>query len=236
MPGVLAPDDRTHVCKVAVDEQYGSPSLRQNPLSNPVTGAVAGAGQGAVYGIGGGGMGMLISAPLGAIVGGIYGGICAAANQSHPDAEADFERLLHEAASAGSLKQSLETDLNLPRSGCARPQGYGTASAAPDTIVEIQRVDVGMGCAFGKQEYWIFVTWRAINAENRKVLGEKTTRCSQISFRDVDAWFADPDRARDEIERVLAKTGRRMAEEILSPGGMSACQFRSLESGEIEAR
>jgi hypothetical protein len=204
-PALLAPDDRRKVCKVAVDETYGSPALQQSVASNPVGGPAAGAA-------------------------------CSAASMSHPNAGADFARLLHEAASAGSLKQALEAGLNLPRAECPRAQGYGTANAAPDTIIEIQKVDVAMGCAFGRQEYRISVKWRTLATTDRRVLGEKTTRCWQTSSRDIDAWFADPDRARTEIEQVLARTGQRMGAELLSPGGMYECKFRSGKSGGIEDR
>ncbi len=127
------------------------------------------------------------------------GAACAAASQSHPNAEADFEKIL-KAADAGKLTQALEADLNAPREGCASAQAGASAAPVPDTIIEIEKVDAGMGCAIGKQEFWISVKWRALVAGNRRVLAEAATRSGQKSFLDVDDWFADPDRARLEIE------------------------------------
>jgi len=166
----------------------------------------------------------IITVPVGAVYGATRGAACAAASQSHPKAEADFETIL-KAADASKLMRTLEADLNAPREGCASAQAGASAAPVPDTIIEIEQVDAGMGCAIGKQEFWISVKWRALAAANRRVLAETTTRCSQKSFLDVDDWFADPNLARLEIENVLERMGRRMASGLLSPQGQPECKW-----------
>jgi hypothetical protein len=166
----------------------------------------------------------IITVPVGVLYGATRGAACAAASESHPNAEADFEKIL-KAADASKLMRTLEADLNAPREGCAATQAGASVAPVPDTIIEIEKVDVRMGCAIGKQEYWISVKWRALVAANRRVLVETTTRCSQKSFLDVDDWFADPDRARLEVENVMESIGRRMASGLLSPQVPSECKW-----------
>jgi hypothetical protein len=175
----------------------------------------------------------IITVPLGAVIGAVGGTACAAASQSHPNAEADFQKIL-KAADAGSLTRALESDLNGTRAGCAPAQASTSAPQSPDTIIEIEKVDVTMGCAFGKQGYWFTVKWRALAGTNNRVLVETTTRCSQTSFHEVDDWFAKPEEARVEIENVLDRIGRRMAADLLSPEGSRECNFHSDEYGQIQ--
>jgi hypothetical protein len=230
--GLLAPEDRRHVCRVEVVEQYEFPVLRASPLSHPASGVAAGAAGGALaglmYGIG---PQFVVTVPLGAVIGATGGAVCGAAALSHPDAEAEFQQML-EAAGPGVLKRAMEADLNAPRAGCERVQA--DATAGPDTIVELERADVDMGCALGRQEYFIGVTWRALTAADQRVLATRTTHCRHTSYRDFDAWFANPDAARAEIGRVLAVTGQRIAAELLSTGLMSDCVIRSGKSGATE--
>jgi hypothetical protein len=222
---LLAPDDRKNVCQVAVDRKFGSPVVHTNPYSSPA-GGLTGAAGGALAGLVAFPPSPMwfLMVPVGAVYGATRGAACAAASQSHPNAEADFEKFL-KAADASKLTRTLEADLNAPREGCAAAQAGASAAPVPDTIIEIEKVDVGMGCAIGKQEYWISVKWRALVAANRRVLVETTTRCSQKSFLGVDDWFADPDRARLEIENVLESIGRRMASGLLSPQVPSECKW-----------
>jgi hypothetical protein len=228
--GLLAPEDRRQVCRVEVVEQFEFPVLRASPLSHPASGVAAGAASGAlaglIYGIG---PQFVITVPLGAVIGATGGAVCGAAALSHPDAEAEFQQML-KAAGHGVLKRTMEADLNAPRAGCER--GQADTAAGPDTIVELERADVDMGCALGRQEYFIAITWRALTAADQRVLAAKTTHCRHTSYRDFDAWFANPDAARAEIGRVLAVTGQRIAAELLSTGLMSECVIRSGKSGE----
>jgi hypothetical protein len=220
---LLAPDDCKQVCEVRVDETFGAPVFHPNPASLP-TGAAVGAAEGALRGLWTGGYGAIIGIPVGAAIGGLYGAACSAASASHPDAEANFQRIL-QAAEAGSLKRAMEAEFNVPRAGCVKPASDPPATVEPDTIVEVRKVDVTMGCLFGKQEYWITVDWKVTTATGSRVLAETTTRCSQKSSRGVDEWFAGPEEARVEVERVLGKVGQRMAEELLSPMRLPECAF-----------
>lgn len=217
---LLAPDERKQVCAVRVDDKFGSPVSHANPLSNPA-GAAVGAGAGALAGIG---PGMIFAVPIGAAVGAAYGAACGAASLGFPNADADFQAILR-SADAGSLKRALELALNAPRDGCTRPAADAAGAMAPDTIVEIHSVDVTMGCLFGQQEYWVTVKWGVMTAPGLKALAEPTTRCSHKSSRPVGEWFAKPDEAKAEVERVMEKIGERMAAELLSSVGLSECKL-----------
>jgi hypothetical protein len=227
---VLRPNDRWDVCQVAVDEKFGSSVFRPNSLRHPA---------GVARGVAGGALAGLIYGPMGIVMltaaGVAHGAACTAASQSHPDAEANFEKIV-KSADAGSLKRGLEANLNAPRASCGRTQANVSAAAKPDTIVEIEKVGVMMGCSSAKQEYHVTVNWRVITADSRRWLAQPITFCEQTSFKDVDDWSADPDQARVEIERVLTKTGQRMAAELLASGGPNKCRFQSSKTGEIEER
>lgn len=130
-----------------------------------------------------------------------------------------------------------DTALNSPRAECDRAPTRGVDTPAPDAVVEIEKVDVGMSCVFGQQEYWVAVQWRTVTSQSRRVLNWSTTRCTAISTRTVDDWFANPDQARLEVEWVLAKTGQRMASELLSHDQIPfECRLRSDEAGEMEVK
>ena len=223
-PALLAPDERQQVCAVRVDEMFGSPVVAPNPLSNPA-GAVVGAAGGMVgalpYSVG---PQAIILVPLGAVVGATAGAVCAAASLNYPDAEVKVQTVLA-AAAPGSLKRAMEADLNAPRAGCARPPADPATAIVPDTIVEVRKVEVTLGCLFGKQEYWIAVDWKVRTAIGQRVLAETTTRCHQKSTRDVDEWLAVPEQAKAEVEHTLGKIGQRMAAELLSPTRLTECRL-----------
>jgi hypothetical protein len=197
---------------------------------------LAGAGGGALAGlIYGPGPQAVVTVPFLALVGAVQGGICSAASQSHPTADADFERFLL-AADAGVLKRTVEAQLNGPRGQCSPGRTDGTATETPEMIIAIDRVEFTMGCAFGQQEYQVAVQWRTLDAHTRNALGSTTSTCSLRSFRSVDDWFASPGQATAEIERVLVKTGQQMATLLVSDSLPYNCTLRSLETGEVVAR
>jgi hypothetical protein len=233
---LLAPEDRSHVCHVEVDEKFGSAIFRPNPFRNP-----AGAAMGAAMGAGAGvffGPASIIAVPFFSVLFAAGGAACGAQSLSHPDAEAGFEKILR-TVDTGSLKRALQEDLNAPRGGCVPVKIDDSARVAPDAVIEIEKLEVMMACGGGEQEYVVWVTWRVVNATNHEsllLLGENTTMCSQTSLRGVDEWLADPDSARVEIERMLAKTGQHMAADMLSSRKLTTCRFRSGKAGEIEER
>jgi hypothetical protein len=224
---LIATEDRGQICEVSVADNSGSPAFRANPYSNPVTGPVGGAGTGAAAGA----VASLyflpmaiVTVPLGAVMGAVSGTACAAAAAARPTAEAEFQQLIGK-ANAGGLKQALQGDLNARRPECSRREPNAPGAGTPDTVVEIDKVELGMGCAFGKQNISITVQWRAMGATDRKLLGQTTTRCGQGSSRDVDEWFADMGQARAEIDHLLVRAGQRIAAELLSPKRLPPCSF-----------
>ena len=238
---MLAPDDRKLLCRATVEEKFDAPAFQQNPLSAPtgaVTGAAVGAAEGAVQGlvagamqglVAGSGIGAIIFAPVGAVI----GVMCASAAAAHPTADADFQRIVA-AAGTALLKRSLEAQLNAPRAQCP---GAGTDLSAqpapPDSIVTIDKLTFGMDCLTGKLRYAVIVKWHTSAAATGRALNEGSTVCTMKSYRDVDDWFAHPDRARDEIEGVLARTGKQVAVQLLAETGYSGCVLRGRENGEI---
>ena len=223
---LLAPDDRKQVCEVAVIEKFDAPEFHANILAGPAGGLV-GAGGGALQGLVGGFPGAIVTVPLGALIGGVAGTTCAAAGMGHPNAETDFEAFLR-AADAGALKLTLEAELNAPRDECSRPRVPG-----PEATIEIEKLAAGMGCTFGQQDYWIAVQWRTTIAATGRQLNWTLTRCTLTSFRTVDDWFSDPERARAEIEHAFAAIGRRMAAQLLAKDVPYECKLRSDAAGEF---
>jgi hypothetical protein len=215
----LAPDERKQVCQFAIDEQFGVPVFKANPLASPegvLLGALAGAGTiPAPFPL------LIFTAPIGAAIGAAAGTACNAASLKHPTADADFARLL-QAADVISLKRTLVTELHAPRAECARAVVDPASRTDPDAVVEIQKIEAGMACLLGQQEYWVAVQWRTRAVKTGKEFNWTTTKCAQTSIHSVDDWFADPDRARAEIEGVLAGTGRRMGAELLAQDALSA--------------
>jgi hypothetical protein len=85
-------------------------------------------------------------------------------------------------------------------------------------------------------QYWVAVDWRTINLRTGKELNSTATRCAIASSRNVDFWFAHRDQAQREIEGVLAATGRRMVQQLLTQDVLRGeCQLQSNEAGEIKA-
>ena len=233
---MLLPDDRKLLCRVAVEERFGTPEFKPNPLSNP-GGALVGAGGGALEGalmgavqgaLLGAGVGAIVLAPLGAM----EGAKCAAAAAAHPTANADFQRILG-AADAGRLKRSLEAALNAPRAECPSAGASPPADAAPpDAVVTIDKLWVSMPCLTGKQAYGIVASWHTAAARTGRRLNEGSAGCAITSSRSVDDWFAYPDRAREEIERALEKTGRHVAVQLLAESGYTTCALGPREIDE----
>lgn len=226
----LSPEDRAPFCPVIVESKFERPALHPNAFADPAGGplrAMAG-GAGASLMVG-----TFYAAPIGAIFGLGYGLACATAAASHPAADADFERIFRAAFDTDAFGRSLAAGLNGRPPECG--QTANGFARPPRTIVEIEAFDVMMGCAFGVQEYRIAARWRSVSPD-AKVLAQRTTLCAQASQHDVDAWFADPERARKEVERALARMGERVAVEVIAPRGLPECRFRSTESGDVASK
>jgi len=223
-PAFLGPAERGKICRVAVEEQFEAIEVQANPVANPAGGALAGAGSAALVALG-----VLALNPLGVLQGvvGAAGSVaCAAAAAAHPNAEAEFREIVM-TADRGALTRALEAAMPSPGAGCRN--GPERAPEPPDTVIRIDRVQLMMGCPTGRQAYFMTVEWRAMSASGRKVLAESKTRCTQISPLDADVWSADPERARAEVNGALARTGQRIAAELLGADKWSSCTFRPEE-------
>ncbi len=207
----LRPEDRKEACRVVVEETFARAEFIPNSLSAN-TGTLSGAGGGAVAGLSMG-TAAIIAAPVGAVIGAGYGTACAIAASKHPDANAHFERLLAE-ADVRVLRRELEAGLQAPRAECS----VVADSAAPDAAVEIEKVEAGMGCLFGQQEFWVKTKWRTV-AKGGRVLNSTTQSRIHKSSRDVDEWFADAAQALADIERVYGEIGRSIAAQFVAEGG-----------------
>ncbi len=185
-------------------------------------------------GLAGGFPGAIITVPLGVVIGAVGGTACAVASLNHPTANEEFQQILG-AADISILKRSLEKAVNAPRAECSLVRADGSAPVAPDAVIEIEKIELGMACQYGQQAYWIAVQWRVTDATKQRVLGSTTTHCSQKSSRNIDEWFANPVQARTEIDHTLAKTGQHMAAQLLSKENLPGCTFQSGETGELKA-
>ena len=230
---LLGSGERKEVCQVVVDGKSGSPKFQPNPLSNPA-GGLTGAGLGALGGLWLPPSILLIfTVPIGAAIGAASGSACAVASLAHPTADADFTGVLL-AADTGVLARAVEAGFNAPRAECSPSRPDRTSAAGPDGVVTIEKLRVGMGCMLGRMEYWIAVDWRTVNLRSKKELNSTTTRCAFTSNLDVDEWFADGARAQQEIEAVLAATGRRMVLQLLAQDVVPVeCHLQSNTAGTV---
>ncbi len=220
-PALVGPVERETACRVVVVEQFEAIEVQANPAADPAGGALVGAGSAALVALG-----VLMLNPLLVIQGAaaaVVGLGCGAAGAAHPNAEAEF-RAIAVTADRGAIKQALEAALGVRGAAC----GNATegATTRPDTLIGIDSVRLTMGCPAGRQSYYLAVKWRATSATSGKILSEKTTRCLQSSSLDVDAWPADAERARAEVNGALAGTGRRMAGELLGVDKGSDCRLQ----------
>jgi hypothetical protein len=219
------------LCRIEADVRLPQPEFVANPLSNQA-GAATGAGLGALTGLSWG-PAAVVAVPLYAIVGVGAGAACAEAASRHPSADADFKNILT-TVDMSVLKHALDVELAKPRAACKPSQGGTPASAAPEAVVEIKKVEATMGCLFSEQRYSIAVHWRVVSAKGGDVLAASKETCSVTSLRSVDDWFADPVYARTEIEHLLAAAGRRIGELPSSPTAHLRCVYRSKEDGDLE--
>jgi hypothetical protein len=174
-----------------------------------------------------------VGVPFYAIFGASTGAACAEGASRYPSANADYGRILGK-ADIGVLKQAVELELAEPRAECPPAARDTLPGARPDAIVEIEKVESGMACLRGKQEYAVAVHWRVVSTRSGRVLAASQTVCSVTSFRGVGDWFADPAYAQEEIERLLEKAGRRVAVSLLGPVTPGRCVYRSRADGQLE--
>jgi len=220
-PTLLGSGEREAICRVDVEEQFNAVDVQANPVADPAGGAVFGAGSAALIALG-----VIALNPLAVIQGavGVAAGLgCGAAGAAHPNADTDFREIVV-MADRGALKRAIEAEFVAPRPAC-RNVSEG-AMALLDTVIQVESVVLTMGCPAGRQAYNITVKWRAVSAIDRKVLTESTTRCIQVSAKDVDTWSVDAEHARAEVNGALARTGQRIAAELLGADKWAACKFQ----------
>jgi hypothetical protein len=227
----LSPGDRAQLCRIEVDARLPQPVFVANPLSNE-SGAASGLASGVLLGLATG-PAAIVGVPFYGIFGASAGAACAEGASRYPSANADYERILG-AANIGLFKQAVESELAEARPECHPATADTPASARPDAIVEIEKIESGMACLRGKQEYAVAVHWRVVGTRSGRVLAASKTECSVTSFRSVGDWFADPAYAQAEIERLLEKAGRRVAVSLLGPVTPGRCVYQAREDGQLE--
>jgi len=221
-PKFLAPDDRARVCRVGVEEKPEASVFQQDAFSNPVGAPLLGAGLGALA--------ILALNPLAPLY--VLAGVaCGVASAQHPNAEIDFRRIF-QTADRNALSRGLKAELDARLAGCQIDGASATPPARPDTVIQIESVEYLMECPMREQTYTIAVKWRAMAVAGNRVLSEATTRCRQVSSRDVDAWSADAEQSRAEVELALVRTGQRIAAEFLATDELIECRFSSKESAD----
>ncbi|MFO1315758.1 MAG: hypothetical protein U1F58_09145 [Burkholderiales bacterium] len=201
-------------------------AFASNPLADPVGGPALGAGAGALALIAAIGFPPYLFAAPAAVA---HGAACGAASVRRPTAEADFQAVVRSAGLA-PVGPALENDVRTARSGCAAAAGGESAS---DTMVEIDRVEFTPGCAYGDWDYRIVANWRVTRSSTGAAVVAAKTVCDVRTYREVEAWFGDPEAARAEVGKVVASLGRRMAAEMLSSERLSPCRMGLLKSGEV---
>jgi len=181
-------------------------------------------------GVGLGVLAVLTGNPVGALYVAENGAQCAAGSVSHPNAPADFQAI-YRSASAQSLAQGMERELDALSGGCAPTEA--SLGPKPDTIVEVASISVGLDCAYENWTYGIAVTWRVKRADGGGILAETRTACGFVANRGVDDWLAHPEEGRAEFEQVLGLIGKRMADELTADHKIKGCVASRLKSGEV---
>jgi len=72
-----------------------------------------------------------------------------------------------------------------------------------------------MGCPTGRQAYYITVQVASDVGDQPQVLTESTTRCMQVRRRMSTPGRRTPSTLRAEVNGALARTGQRIAAELL---------------------
>jgi hypothetical protein len=225
-PALIGSGERGTVCRVVVEDKSEALEVQANPVASPAGGSLVGAGSAGLVVLG-----VLTLNPLVVIqgaVGAAAGVACGAGGAAHPDAEAEFRKIVL-TSDRGALTRAIEAAML--SASAERRNVCEVATASPDAVIEIESVVLTMGCPVGQQAYYIAVKWRAMSATGHKVLGHSTTRCLQSSSMDVDAWPADAERARTEVNGALSRTGQRIAAELLGADKWTDCRFQAEEPG-----
>jgi hypothetical protein len=224
----VAPIDPGRLCRVAVEDRSGPPVFRADAASSAANVLEAAASVAMLSIMLPPFAPFLIGTALGT------GLSCGASAVAYPNAEAALQAIAPK-VDRGTLTRALAAELDASGTGCDRASADAPGAAAADAVVQIESVGYHLVCPLSDAyTYVIHVKWRVMTAADHRALGERTTWCVQHSWKGVDAWPADPDYARAEIERVLARIGQRMAAELRAPHALGACSFRSNEKGEIE--
>ncbi len=223
----LSPSDRAHLSRIEVDAKLPQPVAMVHPLLTE-----SGVATGIAYGVL-----LTLAAPPLVIVGAIAGArapaACAESFSRYPSANADYARILG-TADVGLLKQAVELELADAGVGWRPSAADSPASARPDAIVEIEKIESLMACPEEQQRFAIEVHWRVVSTKSGRVLAASKTVCAVTSFRSVGDWLADPGYAKAEIERLLEKAGRHVAVSLLGPVTPGRCVYRSRADGHLE--
>jgi hypothetical protein len=221
---MLQRGDRYRICTVGVVEKFDSAAFRPNPLADPAVGPLRGAAGGALYGLQGGAAAAIVFVPIFAAVGAVAGAACGAGATAYPDADAKFQAILAEAdVHAFARALSAAASANAPGEACGTRTDAG---GAPDAVVEVETLTIGMGCPVGRQRLWTLAQWRVLAGADGRELANARTYCDYPSPLDFGDWFTDTGRARAEIEHVLAITGQRIGEQMFAPKVMTECRYQ----------
>lgn len=163
-----------------------------------------------------------------------YGMHCGAARGTHPDGGIAFRKAL-ETVSEDALGLALDGELARRLAECRRVQPDPAGRELTDTVIQIKQVLLNWGCPGDRQEYFIVVNWRALAEGSNRLMGNGHTHCSFTSSRSVEEWSVDLVWARREVELALAKTGERIALDILDVERPIECRHVLLHPAEDKA-
>lgn len=222
-PLPLYQEERAKICHVRVE-------------TLPSALAVAKAGEGGV------GEGLATGTALGLLLLPLYGppaliitpvaGMsCGAARGKHPDGGVVFRKAL-ETVSEDALGLALDGELTRRLAECRRVHPDPAGRERTDTVIQIKQVSMSWGCPGDRQEYFIAVNWRALVEGSNRLMGNGHTTCRFTSSRSVEEWSADLVWARREVELALAKTGERIALDILDVERPTECRHVLLRPAE----
>ena len=174
---LLAPEERKQVCQVAVDAKFGAPTSIASVSNSAgwLSGTAAGAWQALSVPAR---WAWIVTVPVGAAVGAV---------EARPvrwrTRATHRQRGYREDSEDGRCRQPrpcASKRISTHHARDARRENRMLSTApVPDTVIEIEDVDVTTGCAFGKQEYVVAVKWRVLIAADGRQRAETTTRCAR---------------------------------------------------------
>jgi hypothetical protein len=226
-PMPLYQEERANICHVRVETLPSALAVAKVGEGGVGEGLAAGTALGLLL--------LPLYGPPALIILPVAGMSCGAARGKHPGGAVAFRNAL-ETVSADALGLALDGELARRLAECRRVHPDPAGRERTDTVIQIKKVSMVWGCPGDRQEYSISLNWRALAEGSNRLMGNRYITCRFTSSRSVEEWSADLVWARREVELALAKTGERIALDILDVERPTECRHVLLHPAEDKAQ